>query len=130
MNQTRVLLIDDDPGYTRPMRDLLERLAGHVVMEENHPEKAVATAREFRPDIILLDVSMPPTDGGAVAEALREVPALRNTPIVFLTNLNDGPPRHTPDIIYPKQHRVPKDMDANEVIRVIEEQLARVAARA
>ena len=46
---------------------------------------ALATAREFKPDLILLDVIMPSIDGGDVAAQLRADRNLKATPIVFLT---------------------------------------------
>ena len=41
----------------------------------------------FNPDLILLDVAMPETDGGEVAARIQSDPTLHRTPIVFLTAL-------------------------------------------
>src|SRR5439155_20790363 len=50
----------------------------------NDPVQALAVAREFRPDVILLDVMMPCMDGGELAQRLLARPKLKATRIVFL----------------------------------------------
>lgn len=66
---------------------ILNRVGGYDVYEENRSFAAVATAREFRPDVVLLDVNMPGKDGGTVAHELAADPMLAATPIVFVTSL-------------------------------------------
>jgi CheY-like chemotaxis protein len=57
------------------------------VAEENDSGKAHQTARNIQPDLILLDIAMPETDGGEVAAWIQSDPALHRIPIVFLTAL-------------------------------------------
>jgi CheY-like chemotaxis protein len=83
----RVLVVDDDRDATRLIKVLLERSGGYVVLEENDPTGAHQTARNFRPDVILLDIMMPKTDGGEVAARIEGNPCLQATPIIFLTAL-------------------------------------------
>lgn len=83
--EKRVLAIDDEPGLTRLVKSFLETDGRFQVREENSPLLAVAAAREFQPDLIILDVNMPRMDGGTVASQIREIPELRAVPIVFLT---------------------------------------------
>jgi len=78
-------LVDDEPAFTRVMRNYLEDTGRFEVRMENDPRKAVAAARDFRPDLILLDVIMPDMDGGDVAFQLKADHALRNVPLIFLT---------------------------------------------
>jgi two-component system OmpR family response regulator len=47
--------------------------------------EAIASASEFLPDLILLDVMMPGMDGMDTLRALREIPATATTPVIFLT---------------------------------------------
>jgi two-component system, OmpR family, response regulator len=83
----RILIVDNDPNTTHLVKVLLERTGHYVVLEENDATKAHQSAREFRPDLILLDVVMLETDGGEVAARVEADPELHNTPIIFLTAL-------------------------------------------
>jgi len=83
----RILIVDSDPNTTHLVKVLLERTGRYLVLEENDATKAHQSARNFRPDLILLDVVMPETDGGEVAARVEADPELQNTPIVFLTAL-------------------------------------------
>src|SRR5204863_4577050 len=60
----RILIVDDDRESTRLVKILLERTGCYLVREENDAPRAHQTARNFRPDLILLDILMPATDGG------------------------------------------------------------------
>jgi|SRR5687767_2341616 len=81
----RVFIIDDESGFTRLVKLTLERTGKYVVREENDGENAWRAVREWRPDIIFLDVVMPKIDGGEVAQQIRSDPLLASVPIVFLT---------------------------------------------
>src|SRR5438132_8569108 len=81
----RILIVDDEAGFTRLLKLTLERTGEYTVQEENDGTKAHETARRFRPDLILLDIVMPKIDGGDVASQLRADPMMKRTPIVFLT---------------------------------------------
>src|SRR5438094_938768 len=83
----RILIIDDNPDFTFSTKRALERTKCYSVWEENDPAMAHQTARRVKPDLILLDISMPETDGGEVAARIESDPALHRIPIVFLTAL-------------------------------------------
>ncbi|PYL25107.1 MAG: hypothetical protein DMF44_03275, partial [Verrucomicrobia bacterium] len=83
----RILIVDNDPNTTHVVKVLLERTGRYLVLEENDATKAHQSAQNFRPDLILLDVVMPDTDGGEVAARIEADPELHNAPIVFLTAL-------------------------------------------
>src|SRR5436309_743641 len=83
----RILIVDNDPNTTHLVKVLLERTSDYLVLEENDATKAHHSARNFRPDLILLDIMMPETDGGEVAARIQADPELQNTPIIFLTAL-------------------------------------------
>ncbi|HEY6807787.1 MAG TPA: response regulator [Gemmatimonadales bacterium] len=86
-SKKRILLVDDELIITRTLQTFLEGTGKFEVRAENNPKKALKAARDFQPDLILLDVIMPDLDGGEVAELLRADSALKDTPIVFLTSL-------------------------------------------
>src|ERR1044071_7906113 len=80
----RVLIVDDDIGFTRLLQWNLEA-GDYVVRVENDSAQAVLAAREFQPDVVLLDLVMPHQDGGGVAARLQNDRLLGSVPIVFLT---------------------------------------------
>ena len=81
----KILVVDDEPAYTRLMKMLLSRTAGYEVMEENDSTRATATACAFQPDLVLLDIVMPGMDGGEVAHQIRSTPDLARVPIMFVS---------------------------------------------
>src|SRR5437762_13869069 len=85
MVQKKILIVDDEPTITRLLKLNLEKTGAYHVREENEGAKAYLAAREFKPDLILLDVMMPDMDGGDVAAQLQADPLLKGIPVVFLT---------------------------------------------
>ena len=80
----KILLVDDEQGFTRVTQ---LALTDYDIVIENDSARALERAREFKPDLILLDVMMPNLDGGDVAAQIRGDAALEQVPIVFLTAL-------------------------------------------
>ncbi len=85
MTKKKILVIDDEPSFTRVLKLYLEKTGTYEVRDENRGKMALATAKQFKPDLILLDIVMPDMDGGEIASNIIEDEALKDTPIVFLT---------------------------------------------
>lgn len=85
MNQKRVLLVDDEKGFTHLLKLTLEKTGRYIVKEENDGTQAWLTARSFKPDIVFLDIVMPKVDGGDVAQKITDDPTLKNVKIFFMT---------------------------------------------
>jgi len=85
--ERRILIVDDDRDSTHVIKILLEKTGQYLVLEENDAAKAHQTARNFRPDLILLDIMMPKVDGGVLAAQIEGDTRLQRTPIIFLTAL-------------------------------------------
>ena len=83
----RILIVDDDRDSTHLIKILLEKISQYFVLEENDAAKAHESARDFRPDLILLYITMPQIDGGDIAAQIDADPGLQRTPIIFLTAL-------------------------------------------
>ena len=81
------MVVDDQKAATAMWRLLLERTGVYVVREENRGRRALASAREFAPDLILLDLNMPDLDGTEVALGVTRDRTLQGTPILFITSL-------------------------------------------
>ena len=70
-----VLIVDDHDGFRAGARALLEAEGFDVLGEAADGQSAVEQARRLRPQVVLLDVQLPGTDGFAVAERLAAEPA-------------------------------------------------------
>jgi CheY-like chemotaxis protein len=81
----RILVIDDDPDIRRMAALSLERIGRFEVRLASGCQEALGALDQGIPDVVLLDVSMPGTDGPATLEALRKVPAAAAIPVIFFT---------------------------------------------
>lgn len=80
----KVMVVDDEPEITEIVQTFLAD-AGYQVRIENSSAQAMQVAREFKPDIILLDIMMPGRDGYDVCRDIKSDPEFAHTPIIFLT---------------------------------------------
>jgi DNA-binding response OmpR family regulator len=85
MTKKKILVVDDEQSMTRMLKRNLEATGRYDVRTENSGAAGVTAAREFQPDLILLDVMMPGIDGGEVAAKIKEDKRLANIPVVFLS---------------------------------------------
>jgi two-component system, OmpR family, response regulator len=83
----RILVVDDEIIITRTLKKFLDGTGAYDVQVENHPTQALQAARQFKPDLIILDIQMPQLEGGELAALLQEDAMTKATPIVFLTAL-------------------------------------------
>lgn len=86
MDMKRILIVDDNRTITALVQGLLEDTGRFTVRTENRGRWGLTAAKEFKPDLILLDVMMDDVDGGEVAEQINDDPGLNGVPIVFLTS--------------------------------------------
>jgi CheY-like chemotaxis protein len=121
----RILVVDDEPGVTRNLKLNLESSGGYDVFAENHAANALAAARIFRPDLILLDVMMPGMDGGDVAARLRADPLLRDTPVIFLTALVSHEETDGHQMSSGAEMFLAKPVDISELKKTVEEHIRR-----
>jgi CheY-like chemotaxis protein len=87
MTKPRVLIVDDDVNLSRLSAMILENSGLYEVLTEVNSTRALNVARQFKPQLILLDVDMPNKTGGDVAGEASNDPLLRDIPILFLTGL-------------------------------------------
>lgn len=81
----RVLIVDDEPGFTRLLKLNLHHTGRYMAEVVNDAMEAVHVAERFVPDVVLMDVMMPGLDGSEVADRLHANPRFHNVPIIFLT---------------------------------------------
>jgi len=82
---TRIMLVEDDPDIQLITRMSLEVGAGYEVQVCASGTEAMQLAPSYAPDLILMDVMMPGMDGLATMDALRNIAATAQTPVVFFT---------------------------------------------
>lgn len=84
----KILIVDDEPDIVEFISYNL-RNKGYLTATANDGVQAIRKAKEFRPDLILMDVMMPNKDGMDAVRELRVLPEFEDTAIIFLTALND-----------------------------------------
>ena len=88
--KSRILHVEDDPSLRNLVGIALERLGGYAVRSAADGFEAVVMAREFLPDLLLLDLDLPGRDGIETLASLRNEDGLRDAPVVFLTAAGDA----------------------------------------
>ena len=83
-NRPVILIADDDEDILELVRLRLTRSGYETVLARNGAE-ALEAARERKPDLALLDVSMPAMNGYEVTEALKRDPLTKDIPVILLT---------------------------------------------
>ncbi|HUD05597.1 MAG TPA: response regulator [Candidatus Saccharimonadales bacterium] len=83
----RILMVEDDDALASVYLTRL-KVEGFDVRRVKNGEEALATATDYRPDLILLDVMMPKVNGFDVLDILRNTPETANVKIIMLTALS------------------------------------------
>jgi DNA-binding NarL/FixJ family response regulator len=81
-----LVIVDDHAGFRDSARLLLEEDGFEVLGEAEDGRSGIAAVRSLRPDIVLLDICLPDTDGMAVA---KELTAHDDAPVIVLTSSHD-----------------------------------------
>lgn len=119
-----VLYIEDhDDNRVLVRRVLMACDYDIALLEASSAEQGIALARERRPDLILMDLSMPGMDGLAATRRLRAIPELAGVPVVALTaNVMDGDRKRSLDAGCSGYISKPIDVDRfpDEIIACLE----------
>src|SRR6185312_6018235 len=84
----KILIVDDEPDIVEFISYSLKS-KGYLIASAKDGVEAIRRAREFHPDLILLDIMMPNKDGIETIQDLRKMPEFEGTAIIFLTALSD-----------------------------------------
>ncbi|NQT06264.1 MAG: response regulator [Candidatus Omnitrophica bacterium] len=87
MAKKKIMIVDDEEDFAYLVKTKLETVSDYEVRMETDGSKAYDLALNFRPNLIILDISMPKTDGGEVARKIMSDDKLKDTKIIFLTGL-------------------------------------------
>lgn len=80
----KILIAEDEPNIVISLEFLMEQ-SGYEISTVTDGEEALRMAREFRPDLLLLDIMLPLRNGFEVCQLIREAPELNSIRIVMLT---------------------------------------------
>ena len=80
----RILIVDDEPNIVLALELLMKR-EGYEIQSVDDGQKAFDAVREFRPDLIILDIMMPKMDGYEVCQRIRADALLKDISIIMLT---------------------------------------------
>lgn len=92
-NKKRILVVEDEEFY-RKMYQLKFNKSGFEVKSAGDGAEGLKIAKDFKPEIILLDIVMPVMDGFATLETIKGDPQLKNVPVVMMTNLSSDADRN------------------------------------
>jgi DNA-binding response OmpR family regulator len=93
MKKKKILIVDDEEFFLELVKLNLEHTGKYEVMTLPGAEGILAKAREFRPDVILLDILMPGIDGAEACKMLKEDPVAKKIPVMMLTALDTSKDR-------------------------------------
>ncbi len=84
----KVLIVDDERLNIRVLNEVLRN--DYEIMVATGGEQALKLAASAKPDLVLLDIMMPAMDGYEVCRRLKEAEATKNTPVIFISALNNA----------------------------------------
>ena len=119
MDKKRILVIDDEEGFTDLVKEILEQTGRYVVETVNRGKMALFVARTFKPDLVLLDVMIPDMDGTCVADQIENDKNIGNVPIVFVSALFE----HSPNITDRDCILLSKPVGVRELIDCVQKNL-------
>ncbi|MBT3176976.1 MAG: response regulator [Desulfobacula sp.] len=85
MGKKKILIVDDEKTFCWMVKINLEKTGEYEVKTESKSRMALSAAREFKPDLIILDVVMPDMYGTEICKKISQEKDLKDIPIVFLT---------------------------------------------
>lgn len=85
-SKQKILLIEDDKMLLEMYSSKFTREGYDIVTAENGSE-GLKSAREHKPDLILLDIILPKLDGFAALKEIRKDAEIKDVPVILLTNL-------------------------------------------
>ena len=125
MTKRKILVVDDDVRITRMLKLRLEKTGKYEVKIENQGSNALNVVRDYRPDLILLDILMPDMIGSDVASELIDDEELKDTKIIFLTGIISACEVEAADGKISGRSFIAKPVIINKLIESIEKELGK-----
>ena len=90
----KILIVDDESDFIELLKFRLADLHCEFLIA-NDGVQALSQARQFKPDLILLDILLPDLDGLSVCEILRRQPSTKKIPVIFMSALSSEVTKRT-----------------------------------
>jgi DNA-binding response OmpR family regulator len=118
----RILIVDDEPNIVLALELLMKR-EGYEIHTVDDGQKALDAVKEFRPDLIILDIMMPKMDGYEVCQRIRADASLKDISIIMLTAKGREVEREK-GLALGADYYVTKPFSTREVMMMIKEVLS------
>jgi len=122
-----ILIVDDHAPTRRSLCKLLKG-AGYHVLPASDAFEAMAAAKKLNPDLILLDVMIPPMDGLTFLMLLRE--DMNNIPVILLTGLNDAQTLARARELGVKEYLIKAEYTPGQLLELVRKYTSQVAGPA
>ena len=123
MKKKKILVIDDSDILCNTLKARLEANGPYTVRAEIKGNLTLSAAKNFLPDLIMLDILMPDIDGVSVAMALKKDPSIKGIPIIFLTAIAQNEDVQEQGNTFGGYHVLPKSIKTSDLIKCITENL-------
>lgn len=120
----KILIIDDEKDLCHFLKFNLESTGDYIVYTATNGEQGIRLADRKKPDLILVDIMMPNTDGFEVLRSIKEKPQTTTIPVLMLTALEQDMPKIMANELYANDY-LTKPIHMNELIAKIQNALAR-----
>lgn len=81
----RILIVEDNPQNRLLVKDVLE-FHGYEIIEAEDGQRGIEMAKQYHPDLILMDLQMPVMDGFTAGKILRETPETKDIKMMAVTS--------------------------------------------
>lgn len=125
VHRKKILIIDDEENFAYLTKKNLEETGRYEVRTESKGSRGLAVAKEFKPDLILLDILMPDMDGGSVCFQLENDGDTRSIPVVFLTAAATKEEADSKGGVIGGRPFMAKPVGINEIITCIEKNISK-----
>ena len=119
----RILIVDDEPAVTQMLQFHLQQAGFLHVQTVNDPTNAINRVSEFKPDVLLLDISMPNMDGLQVLEELTDLVMEDSISVIMVTSCEQEHIKRKA-LILGAQDFISKPVDGGELVSRVTQSLA------
>ncbi|RKY32809.1 MAG: response regulator [Candidatus Omnitrophota bacterium] len=124
MGKKKILIVDDEENIVQLLKLNLERSGEFEIRTETRGRQAFSAAKEFNPDLIILDMTMPDVGGKEAALQIKAEESLKKIPFIFLTGLVDENALNTKNSELAGCPFLSKPVSTKDLISCIKEELS------